>query len=299
MMKSVHADCLMLPLLVLGLLVSYMVSAEERGAPSLSPVSQLGISAEEVPFAELAGMGLQYGVRVTEVVPGRAAARAGLRPGDIIEAINDKPAYTVKRLEWLVAGAESGEVDVTYLRNGRRTTVTAGLEGPNGPSSSELWQAGRPAGSYLGVQLQNMTDELREVFKAPEGQGVLIVKVAEDSPAAKGGLQVGDVIAQMGRKAIHDRVDVLRGLDFYEPGETVELDIVRDKVHQTLGVVLAEPLAANEPGVSAERVPVLPLPDPRLWREPLEGLMQELMHRWKELLRELEEVPSGQAQDYL
>ena len=79
----------------------------------------------------------------------------------------------------------------------------------------------------------------------------------------------------------------------------MELDIVRDKVHQTLSVVLAEPLVANEPGVSVERVPVLPLPDPKLWREPLEGLMQELMRRWKELLREFEEVPSGQAQDYL
>jgi C-terminal processing protease CtpA/Prc len=299
-LKPVHAAYPMLLLLMLGLLVSMMVSAEEGGAWSLSPVSQLGISAEEVPFPELASMGLQYGVRVNEVVPGRAAARAGLRPDDIIEAIDDKPAYTVKRLEWLVAGSGSGEVDVTYLRNGRRTTVTAALECPSRPSRSESWQAGRPAGSYLGVQLQNMTDELREVFKAPEGQGVLIVKVAEDSPAAKGGLQVGDVIAQMGRKAVHDRVDVLRGLDFYEPGETVELDIVRDEVHQTLSVVLAEPLVANEPGVSVERrVPVLPLPDPRLWREPLEGLMQELMRRWKELLRELEEAPSGQAQDYL
>jgi S1-C subfamily serine protease len=244
-------------------------------------------------------MRLQYGVRVTEVVPGRAAARAGLRPDDIIEAIDDKPAYTVKRLEWLVAGAGSDEVDVTYLRNGRQTTVTAGLKGPSGLSSYESWQAGQPAGSYLGVQLQNMTDELREVFKAPAGQGVLIVKVAEDSPAARGGLQVGDVIAQMGLKAIHDRIDVRRGLDFYEPGETVELDIVRDKVHQTLSIVLAEPLAADEPVVEAEQVPVLPLPDPRLWREPLEGLMQELMRRWKELLRELEEAPSGQTQDYL
>lgn len=299
MLKPVHADYPMLLLLVLGLLVSLMASAEDRGAPSLSPVSRLGISAEEIPFAELAGMDLQYGVRVTEVVPHRPAARAGLRPGDIIDAINDKPAYTVKRLEWLVAGAGASEVDVTYLRNGRQATVTAGLEGPSGPSSPESWQAGRPAGSYLGVQLQNMTDELREVFKAPAGQGVLIVKVAEDSPAARGGLRVGDVIARMGLKAIHDRVDVRRGLDFYEPGETVELDIIRDKVHQTLSVVLAEPPAAAEPGVDAERAPVLPLPDPRLWREPLEGLMQELMRRWKELLRELEEAPSGQAQDYL
>ena len=198
-MKPVHAAYPMLLLLMLGLLVSLMVLAEEVGAPSVSPVSRLGISAEEVQFPELAGMRLQYGVRVTEVVPGRAAARAGLRPDDIIEAIDDKPAYTVKRLEWLVAGAGSDEVDVTYLRNGRQTTVTAGLKGPSGLPSSESWQAGQPAGSYLGVQLQNMTDELREVFKAPEGQGVLIVKVAEDSPAARGGLQVGDVIAKLGR----------------------------------------------------------------------------------------------------
>ncbi len=156
-------------------------------------------------------------------------------------------------------------------------------------------------GSYLGVQLQAMTDELREVFKVPAGQGVIIVKVAEDSPAAKAGLQVGDVIARMGDKTIADSADVQRGLEFYEPGETVAFEIIRNATPQTISVVLAEPPIAEAPSAGAGQPPAPPfrLPDPKVWREPLEDLMQEMLRQWEELLRELEKAPTQEQPDYL
>jgi serine protease Do len=163
---------------------------------------------------------------------------------------------------------------------------------PSGPSAPR---------SHLGVQLQAMTDELREVFKVPAGQGVIIVKVAEDSPAATAGLQVGDVIARMGDKTIADSADVQRGLDFYEPGETVAFEIIRNATPQTIRVTLAEPPIAEVPSAGAEQpsAPPFRLPDPKIWREPLEDLMQELLHQWEELLRELENAPTQEQPDYL
>lgn len=168
------------------------------------------------------------------------------------------------------------------------------------PTRESLSGPGAP-GSYLGVQLQAMTDELREVFKVPAGQGVIIVKVAQNSPAAKAGLQVGDVIGRMGDKTIADSADVQRGLNFYEAGETVAFEIIRNRVPQTISVVLGQPPIAEEPSAGAEQPPAPPfrLPDPKVWREPLEDLMQELLRQWEELLRELEEAPTQEQQDYL
>lgn len=172
---------------------------------------------------------------------------------------------------------------------------------PVQPPTSVIPAGPAATGSYLGVQLQAMTEELRGVFKVPAGQGVIIVKVARDSPAAKAGLQVGDVIARMGDKTIADSADVQRGLEFYEPGETVAFEIIRNATPQTIRVILAEPPIAEVPSAGAEQPPVPPfrLPDPKVWREPLEDLMQEMLRQWEELLRELEQAPSREQPDYL
>ena len=172
---------------------------------------------------------------------------------------------------------------------------------PGQPPTGRIPPGPGAPGSYLGVQLQAMTDELREVFKVPAGQGVIIVKVAEDSPAAKAGLQVGDVVARMGDKTIADRADVQRGLEFYEPGETVAFEIIRNATPQTISVVLAEPPIAEAPSAGAGQPPAPPfrLPDPKVWREPLEDLMQEMLRQWEELLRELEKAPTQEQPDYL
>jgi len=49
---------------------------------------------------------------------------------------------------------------------------------------------------YIGVSLQELNPELAEYFGADEGTGLLVTKVTKDSPAAKAGLKVGDVIEQ-------------------------------------------------------------------------------------------------------
>jgi membrane-associated protease RseP (regulator of RpoE activity) len=158
------------------------------------------------------------------------------------------------------------------------------------PPGERLTELGTQDSSYLGVQLQSMTEELREAFDVPSGQGVLVLKVAEDSPAARAGLQVGDVITRMGDKTVRDAADVQHGLEFYEPGETVAFEIIRDRTAQTMNIALAEESPAAP----------LRLPDPKVWREPLEDLMQELLHQWDELLRELEKAsPPQEPEGYL
>ena len=98
------------------------------------------------------------------------------------------------------------------------------------------------------------------------------------------------MITRMGDKTVRDPADLQRGLEFYEPGETVAFEIIRDRASQTMSIALAgEPPAAP-----------LRLPDPEVWREPLEDLMQELLHQWDELLHELERAsPNQEPEGYL
>jgi membrane-associated protease RseP (regulator of RpoE activity) len=64
--------------------------------------------------------------------------------------------------------------------------------------------------------------------------------VIEDSPAEKYGLKAGDIIIRVGRKDIEDHQDLIRAIDRYDPGEEVEVKIVRDKDEKTLKVTLEE-----------------------------------------------------------
>jgi len=95
-------------------------------------------------------------------------------------------------------------------------------------------------GSHLGVNLQYLNDGLREYFGAPTDAGMLITEVEEDSAAAKAGLLVGDVIVKMGPKAIRHMGDIRRVMSFYDPGEQIIVNIVRDKKNSSLNVTLHE-----------------------------------------------------------
>ena len=89
----------------------------------------------------------------------------------------------------------------------------------------------------LGVQLNDLTPELAEYFGAKDG-GVLVARVTPDSPAAKAGLKVGDVITSVDGDRVRgtdDLVDELRDKD----GE-VTIGIVRDKGETNVKATLDE-----------------------------------------------------------
>lgn len=93
---------------------------------------------------------------------------------------------------------------------------------------------------YLGVQLTELTPELRAHFGAPEDAGVLISQIAEDSPAAKAGLRVGDVLTSVDGSAVKTGFDLARKISDYEDGTTVALEIWRDRRVTTLSATVVE-----------------------------------------------------------
>jgi membrane-associated protease RseP (regulator of RpoE activity) len=93
---------------------------------------------------------------------------------------------------------------------------------------------------YLGVQLIEMTPELREHFGVSRDAGVLVGAVEKDSPAAKAGMLVGDIVTAADGDAVDSARDLSRAVRHKRAGETVKLDVSRDRAKKQFTVTVAE-----------------------------------------------------------
>ncbi len=91
----------------------------------------------------------------------------------------------------------------------------------------------------LGVRLQELTDQLGEYFGVQGGEGALVTSVRDESPAAKAGLQAGDVIVALGGESVGDPGEVVGSVRGAEAGPR-EVTGMRDGQRRTLTVVLEE-----------------------------------------------------------
>lgn len=82
--------------------------------------------------------------------------------------------------------------------------------------------------AYLGVELVELTPELRIHFGVPDDRGVMIGRVEEESPAATAGLAVGDVITEIDGEAVESGWDLSLAVRQHEPGDEVDLELWRD-----------------------------------------------------------------------
>jgi len=81
--------------------------------------------------------------------------------------------------------------------------------------------------SRLGISLVDITPELRSHFGAPKDAGVLVGSVEKDSPAAKAGIEVGDVVTSVDGEKCESSGEIGRAIRGKSAGETVSLEVVR------------------------------------------------------------------------
>jgi membrane-associated protease RseP (regulator of RpoE activity) len=94
--------------------------------------------------------------------------------------------------------------------------------------------------AYLGVSLNDISPELSDYFGATKENGVLVESVADDSPAEKAGLRVGDVIVSVDGQDVHGSGDVRRSLREKKEGDSVRIEVVRGRARQTLVASVVE-----------------------------------------------------------
>lgn len=94
--------------------------------------------------------------------------------------------------------------------------------------------------AFLGVSLVDLTEELRSHFGAEKSAGVLVSDVEANSPAAKAGLKVGDIVLTVDGKDVATSGDVRRALRAKKDGDTARIDILRGRNRQTVVATVVE-----------------------------------------------------------
>lgn len=95
-------------------------------------------------------------------------------------------------------------------------------------------------GAYLGVELVNLNEPLRAHFGVPEGSGVLVSNVMDDSPAARAGIQVGDILTRFDGEDVASSRKLTSMVRKAEAGDPADIEIWRDGKVETVSTTLDE-----------------------------------------------------------
>lgn len=221
-----------------------------------------------VTIGKSSGDGPVEGVSILGVTPGSAAADAGLRAGDIMTSINDESLSAdegddaISRLMDFMQGVEEGDkLEVEYLRDGNVGKVeveprvveghsyawfgddTGKFNMPHmpdihaAPNVVRKFQYAMPmfGNSWGDMELVELNEGLGRYFGTDSG---LLVVSAPKSDSFK--LQDGDVIMSIDDREPTSVSHAMRILASYQPGESLELNIMRDKRRQTLNIELPD-----------------------------------------------------------
>ena len=104
--------------------------------------------------------------------------------------------------------------------------------------SNQLKKDGKVSRGWLGVVIQEVNKDLAESFGLDKPAGALVAQVLEDGPAAKGGLQVGDVILSMNGQPIIMSADLPHLVGGLKEGAKASLEVVREGKRRTLDVTI-------------------------------------------------------------
>jgi S1-C subfamily serine protease len=109
------------------------------------------------------------------------------------------------------------------------------------PIVQQIRQNGRVVRAYLGIQLQTVTPSIAAAANLATGNGVEVASVVQGGPAARAGLQQGDVIVAINDVQVKSQGDLQGALtNKFKPGDTVDGKFNRGGTEQTVKVTLAE-----------------------------------------------------------
>ena len=194
-------------------LVKAVVDAAKRGGEFFErPWLGAQFDAVDAQVAEALGMPRPMGALVVDVTKDSPADRAGLKPGDVILAMNGRDIENPDALGYRLATQSIGSsARFSVLRKGRTSTLDAVLErAPEGQSGEEILIEGR--GPLAGSRVAQLSPRLAQRMRLPSQiTGVVITEIARNSPAARFGLQPRDIVRELNGETIKTP-DQLKGL---------------------------------------------------------------------------------------
>ncbi len=184
-------------------------------------------NAQENPaIARVYGTG--SGVTISDVTPGSPAEQAGLKVGDTIVSVDNKPVKNGSELVADIAARKAGsKVTIGYIRNGKKqdASVTvadrAKLFAARLGDDQENSDQGGPKESKLGLTVKALTQEMADKLDVPAGKGVIVADVKAGSFADDVGLTRGDIILEINKAPVNSEDEYNRVTSAMKSGQDV------------------------------------------------------------------------------
>jgi serine protease Do len=239
-------------------------------APEAAARGYLGIGVAEITPESANTLKLPEvrGVEITRVEEGSPAAKAGLKPDDVVLEYNGQRVEGTEQLTRMVRETPPGrQVKLVISRNGSQQTVTV-TTGQARQLPVIVGGIPAPAGTEeVQRQLQEMQRKMRE-FRVPElpqplmtwhstplgfdgealtsqlagyfgvTKGVLVRSVNSNSPAEKAGIKAGDVIVKVDGIDVSTPADISARIRLLGPNHTFPITLVRNRQSTTLSVTI-------------------------------------------------------------
>jgi serine protease Do len=215
----------------------------------------LGVLIQEVTdeLAEGLGMDRPRGALVSEVTPDSPAAAAGIQVGDVVVEYNGRPVRERRELPRMVAETSIDQkVTVKLLRKTQEVSVEVTIARLNENEEGADPAAGTAPDAnatpdpnqMLGMTLSELSPGLREQYGIGEGvAGVVVTGVADNSPSAEKGVEVGDVILEVAQETVATPKDVQAKVDKLKTDKrriALLLLINREGEHRHVGIRLSQ-----------------------------------------------------------
>jgi serine protease Do len=207
----------------------------------------VGVEAQQVNAGTAKAMHLKEndGALLAGVQPDSPAAKAGLQPGDVIQAVNGTKIANPRELALNVANIMPGdEAHLSVLHDGQTKDVTVKVGTlPNEQTASNDNQDTGEHRARIGLALAPLSPDVSDQLNVPEGtKGAVIQGVQAGSPAETAGLQPGDVIVDVGSHAVASPAEAARAMQRAANGSdhALALRVIRNGQPVFVGITLGD-----------------------------------------------------------
>jgi serine protease Do len=230
------------------------LAAKVVGTDPKSDLAVLKVDAKgDYPFVSLAADAPKVGDWVVAI--GNPYGLGGTVTAGIVSAdgrdIGNSPYDSYLQIDAPINKGNSG--GPTFNMKGEVVGVNTAIFSPSGgsiglgfaiPASTvkvelaTLEHGGKIERGFLGITIQSVTQDMADSLGLQSTNGAIIDQAQPDKPGAIAGLKAGDVITRIGNTPVKDSGDLTRKIGALKPGETADLQIVRDGTEKTVSVKL-------------------------------------------------------------
>ena len=193
----------------------------------------IGVRAQTITPPLAGGLRLLFdrGVVLSDVVPSGPGAQAGLRPGDVVVALDGKPMENARQFDVNLYRHAPGETVTLSVRRGQQSldVPVQVVERPEDPDRFlSLVTPERNLVPRLGVLALELDDDLRRTLGPLRGaEGVLVAARSGGSPGAEDDLRPGDVIYAVNGVSVRGLAELRSAVTRVAPGDALVLHVER------------------------------------------------------------------------